>query len=238
MGLETISFIVGIIGLVIGIPGFVLAWPFIKNYAQSLLGADNVMVLFGPPVSGKSTLLRYLQGKPPPQEHLPTHGYERSGKIVYDLSGNKTFFFTMREVVDMGGEFSHQLKPILRRYNPHAIILLCDTTREEKEKKSLEDVATAYQDILSELPAEDLKLRVLLILLNYCDIWGNDTAVQNSKKKHYENDVLAEPIQQLRGLVRNLKVRIQAVALTHPAYKAHNDAVLRDLALLLTEEDR
>lgn len=238
MSLETISFIVGIIGLVVGIPGFVLAWPYIKNYARSRLGAGHVLVLYGPSAAGKTTLVRYLREEPLPLEHVSTHSYERSGKIVYDLSGNKTFFFTMKEVVDMGGGFRHQLKPVFSRYNPHAIILVCDTTREEEERKSLEDIANAYQEILSELPAEDLKLQVLLILLNQCDVWGNDTATQHSKKEHYVNGVLAGQIQRLRGLVHNLKVRTQAVALTHPAYKVHNDAVLRDLAQLLTQEDR
>jgi ABC-type Mn2+/Zn2+ transport system ATPase subunit len=103
--------LVGIIGLVLGVPGIIIGWPAFKNWVKSR-SAKHVLVLFGPPGAGKTTLAKYLRGEPLPRQHIPTHSYERSGKIIYDLSGNKTFFFTMKEVVDMGGEFVGQLKPI------------------------------------------------------------------------------------------------------------------------------
>lgn len=232
-----LEIIVGIVGLVIGVPGFILAWPSIKGYAKSLR-ARHVIVLFGPPAAGKTSFVKYLKGEPIPRQHIQTHNYNRSGKIIYDLSGSKSYFFTLKEVVDMGGEFDPQLKPILSKYNPQAVILIFDTSDEKKEKKSLEDVADAYQRVLSEHVVEDVRLKVILILLNKCEAWGNSTAEHISMKKSYEDTILADTIERLRSLVPNLEVDIQPVSFMHSSYKNHTDETLRWLAQLLEARSR
>lgn len=233
----SIDTIVGLIGLVVGVPSLVLAWPAIKNWTKSLR-ARHIILLFGPKAAGKTTLVRYLQGKPLPRRHVQTHGHERSGKIVYDLSGNNASFFTIRDVLDVGGEFKQQLKRLIADDNPHAIVFICDTTDPNAEKEALQGVADACDEILTKRPAAGFRARVLLILLNKCDLWGNDPATQNAKQKHYDEILLFEPLQQLRKSIRSLEVRLYSVSLTHAEYRLQTDGALRELALLLEERPR
>jgi hypothetical protein len=73
-------------------------------------------------------------------------------------------------------------------------MVVFDTRDEENEKDSLEDIADAYQQILTEQVVEDVKLKVILILLNKGEVWGNDIPTQNFKKRRYEDEVLADTI--------------------------------------------
>jgi hypothetical protein len=51
--------ILGVIGVLVGLPGFILAFPWIKSQVGALINSDRA-IIFGPVDTGKSSLVAYL----------------------------------------------------------------------------------------------------------------------------------------------------------------------------------
>src|SRR5689334_15632298 len=100
--LDVGNLVVGILGLAIGIIAIWLAKKQIKNFFKSLRPRDSV-ALFGPKAAGKTTLTLYLRSKRLPRQHHETEDTKSVGKIVYDLSGDESYFFVSREMYDVPG---------------------------------------------------------------------------------------------------------------------------------------
>ena len=84
--------IVTTVSIIVTLIVIFLARKSVGHFFKSIKPDESVAV-FGPVKSGKTTLIRYLQGKAPLRKHFYTFGAQPVGKIVFDLSGNDTYFF-------------------------------------------------------------------------------------------------------------------------------------------------
>lgn len=126
------ALIVGIVALVIALPTLFFQIPQIVAAIRNLR-LRHRLVLIGPQKAGKTSLWLYLNNKVVPDRITGTYGFQKRGRIVYDLTGEKTFYFRARELIDQGGEFPKSWEGVIRRYNPDGIIFVVDTSNRANE---------------------------------------------------------------------------------------------------------
>lgn len=226
-----IGILIGIIGLVIGVPSFFIAFPDIKNWFKSLSG-EYFILLYGPKNSGKTTLLRYLDNKKLPIDHYETI-VESSGKIIYDLKGKNPVYFKAKKATEIGGEHSSQLPNIFKRDNPHGVLMIFKNEDYSSEKNKLIELIEFYKQFTSD--NSEARLKSLYIFVNKCDIWGDTTPKQYEITQKYKCDLLKKEIDEFKKLVNGLDVDILATSFTNVTYKSLTDEALRRFAKSLEE---
>ena len=228
--------IIEIVGILCALAVLFVSRREIANFCRWLKPSDSVAV-FGPKASGKTTLIRYLQGRQLPEQHISTFGAQPVGKIVFDLSGNETYFFRSREMYDVGGEHQGQWQVIIKKQNPNGIIYIVDTTQPSKESADLAHIAQVYCSIRTQEFANNIRLRSLLIFLNKCDIWGPSPADREKMMTHYRNEVLKDAINELTTEFGNLNIQFGAGSLTHTEHAQCTNDALRNFAMSLAKKE-
>lgn len=232
MNLIVIATITTIISILISLIAIFIGRKNITNFIKSIRPKESIAI-FGPKTSGKTTLIRYLQGKPLPEQHFDTFGAQSVGKIVYDLSGNETYFFRSREMYDVGGEHIPQWEAIIKSQNPNGIIYIVDTTQPENDCASLKQMYEIYNKIRTDVLDEGINLKSLLILLNKCDLWGQNPDMRSEKISIYRT-ILSEPLNLFKSdFGDDLQIYFGSSSLTHSEYSQLNNEVLRNFAIAL-----
>ena len=234
MDINIISIVIGIVGIAISI---FIARKNIKNFFNKIRTKENVSI-FGPTEAGKSTLIRYLQGKPLTEAYEHTFGAEPVGKIVFDLTGNETYYFRSKEMFDVGGEFKNQWKAIIETQNPNGIIYIIDTQNKEEEIKGLNCIYNIYNNLRAERLATEINLKVILILLNKYDLWGSSHQIREQQLSEYRN--LFKDISDTfnRDFGNDLIILYGVSALTKNEYMNMNNDILRQFAGELAKKMR
>jgi len=142
MDLLLVVMAIEIIVIIVGIVGIIIARRELKNFIRNLWPDESIAV-FGIKNVGKSTLIRLLKGETLPLQHVDTYGALPVGRVVYDLTGDETYFFRSREMYDVGGEHVGQWKVIIKKQNPDGIIFIVDTKDPKKRRKGLERFTTS-----------------------------------------------------------------------------------------------
>jgi hypothetical protein len=199
---------------------------------RSIINVDRGLV-FGPPAAGKSSLVAYLSGLRIPRVHSPTEGYERTRGINFDLNSNNQYYFQLREMIEIGGEFGDLLQGALKNENPKALLFVVDHSNIQLEKKILGQVVTAVRNVVNETGLEGIDLQYLLILVNKCDVWAPDAIHISKILSEYEETIFKDEISQLGKLLPNLETAINASCLVNPSLRIHTDNALRELAYSL-----
>lgn len=236
MDATEINTTVTIASIILALITIFLARKSIYNYIKSIRPSESVAI-FGPKEAGKTTMIRYLQNEPLPKQHFSTFGAQPVGKIVYDLSGNETYFFRSREMFDVGGEHHKgQWGAIIKSQNPNGIIFIVDTNEPELEKNCLRHIYTIYNGLRTNELAGNLKLKCLLILLNKCDVWGTSPEAREQKVLQYRNLFLESINLFQRTFGDNLQIQFGCSSLTNSEYTQSNNAVLRTFAMILAKK--
>ncbi len=231
-----LSTTVTIISIIVTSISLFLARKQIGNFLRSINPKDSIAI-FGPKECGKTTLIKYLQGKRLPEQHISTFGAQPVGKIVFDLSGNETYFFRSREMYDVGGEHRNQWRAIIEEQNPNGIIYIIDTTTPLEEHAGLEHIAQIYHDIRTHEVGNRISLKSLLIFLNKCDIWGPSPADRERMMSYYRNEVLNGVIITLANEFGDLNIQFGAGSLTHTEHMQCTNEALRGFAMSLKGVD-
>ncbi len=218
-----------IAGIIVGLVGIFVARKNIVNFVKSVRPKESVAI-FGPKKSGKTTLIRYLKGEPLPEQYIYTYGAQQVGKIVFDLSGNETYYFRSREMYDVGGEHTNQWQAIIEEQNPDGIIYIIDTQSPAKEKQGLKYIAEVYHEIRVHNLSEKLRLRTVLILLNKCDLWGTSPGERDQILNEYRNNILSKSIAKLRSEFGNIEIQVGCSSLTKSEYSQITNDSLRHFA--------
>lgn len=188
-----------IVAIVIGLFGILVAFLAViwgdklAGMGRRLVSGKKVVV-WGPPAVGKTSLSRYLAGKPIPDKHDPTFQPEvYSGALYYNLTGGPPVYLRLSNIIDTPGEPTHKGKRewSVKKYNPHGIILL-STPRDEDVKATrsdIDDLIRLYGDILTARPIKKVKLRVILICLNKMDEWGSNKGDADTKLARFQESV-------------------------------------------------
>jgi GTPase SAR1 family protein len=234
--MQNINTIVTIIAIIVGTFGIIIGIPTINNLI-SIARPNHSIAIFGPKAAGKTTLIKYLQGKPLPEEHKRTFGLQNAGKIVFDLGGKSSLYFLSKEMYDVGGEHTNQWKVIIENQNPDAIIYIIDTNSEEDEKEGLKIIFEIYHEILSRKEMSKIKLKTILLFLNKCDIWGNTINKRSKKIAEYKVS-LRRRIIAIKSEFGGIKILFGCGSLTDPEYRQLTNDVLRQLAESIAMKER
>lgn len=222
-----------IIGILIAI---IVARKSILNFRRSIWPKESVAI-FGPKEAGKTTLIRYLQGKPLPDHHYHTFGAEPVGKIVYDLTGNDTYYFRSKEMFDVGGEHINQWKVIIESQNPDGIIYIIDTNESEADLSGFEHIYNIYNEMRAHKLANEINLRVLLIILNKFDLWGTSTELREQKTSEYR-DLFSDNINLFKNdFGDDFQILFGVTSLTHNEHMQLNNGILRNFAMSLANKE-
>jgi len=227
---------IGVGGIVVGLVGIFIGRKNIGNFFRSFWPTHSIAI-FGPKAAGKTTLIRYLQGKPLPTQHFDTFGAQKVDRVVYDLSGNETYFFRSREMYDVGGEHKNQWQAILERQNPHGIVYMVDTHEPAGEKEGIAHIAKVFHDLRTHKLASKIRLRVLLVLLNKCDIWGTSPEAREKKMAQYRADVLQPALGELAAEFGGLEIQFGCASLTHTEHADTTNSTLRCFAVSVAKKE-
>lgn len=234
--MDPISMGITFVGLVVGIAGIIIGRKNLSNLFHSIRPRESVSV-FGPKAAGKTTLIRYLHNDKLPEEHISTFGASSPVKIVYDLSGNDTYFFRSREMIDVGGEHKNQWRAIIEAQNPDGIIYIVDTHDNNEEQVGIDHIIEVYHDLRSHKLGQEFNLNTILILLNKCDIWGRSHDDREAMVARYRNNALKEQIDGLRSEFGTINIIIGCSSLTHAEFSALTNESLRKMVLSLNTGD-
>jgi len=183
----------------------------------------------------KSPDVRYAYVAHLPDQHIDTFGAQPVGKIVYDLSGNETYFFRSREMYDVGGEHKNQWQAVIEAQNPDGIIYVVDTSQPDEEARGLSHIAAVYQDMRTHVLDSKIRLRTLLVFLNKCDLWGQSPSDREAMMTRYRTD-LKESLSEITQQFGGLEVQFGAGSLTHTEHAHSTNDVLRRLAAALAKK--
>ncbi|WP_174590940.1 ADP-ribosylation factor-like protein [Methanocella conradii] len=225
MAIEVIVIIVGIIGIV-------LARRELKNFLKNIWPSESIAV-FGIKNVGKTTLIRLLKGETLPLKHVDTYGALPVGRVVYDLTGDETYFFRSREMYDVGGEHVGQWKVVIKKQNPDGIIYIVDTTDPKKEAEGFKRIYDIYQELAEEMFLSSIRLRGILVLINKADIWGTTKESREEMIKHYKNEVLRDTCELFRQNFGEIKIMFDWSSLVQGEHTAHNNDALRQFVTVL-----
>lgn len=230
MDINTIGIIIGIVISIAAITlSIFIARKNIKNFIREIRTKENVAI-FGPSKAGKTTLIRYLQGKLLTDAYEHTFGAKSVGKIVFDLTGNETYYFRSKEIFDVGGEFENQWRAIIKTQNPDGIIYIIDTQNKDEEIKGLNSIYDIYNMLRAEKLATEINLKVILILLNKCDLWGTSHQIREQQLSKYRNSFKDILYLFKSDFGNNLKILYGVSSLTKNEYMNMNNDVLRQFA--------
>jgi hypothetical protein len=189
--------------------------------------------IVGPPNAGKITLFRYLRHEPTPGEGTKPVLRSPASRIVLDLTGTKTAYFLSVADDEIDVEGTSRRARLIRRYDPAGIIFVIDTHNPEQERAFLQELYDNYRDF--NTGAKHIKLRVILILLNKFDLWGNATAAREAIISRYRQEVFQDHLNRF-GSSFGVTVQFGYASLTHREHAPYNDVVLRDFLLALERQ--
>lgn len=233
MDTNTIGFIISIAGFLLAL--FIARKPIIRFF-KKMRPKENVAI-FGPSKAGKSTLIRYLQGKPLTETYERTFGGNPVGKIVFDLTGNDIYYFRSRKMFDVGGESKNQWTAVIKKQNPNGIIYIIDTQNKDEEKIGLKYIYDIYDKLRYEKLATEIILKVILVLLNKYDLWGSSDQIREQQLSEYRN-LFDDTLQLFHNDFENLKILYGVSSLTRNEYMNMNNDILRQFAGELVERMR
>jgi hypothetical protein len=217
----------------IGLLGLSVAGTVMVQVLRKIRTKQSVHIV-GPPDAGKTTLFRYLQHEPPPGEWARPWSRPRTGRIVSDLAGTKTNFFLSLATDDMDGEGTTRRARLISRYNPDGVIFIIDTHNPEAEHAYLQELYDSYRDFSAQ--AKQVKLRVLLILLNKFDLWGSTAASRDALMNRYRQEIFHDLTNRFRSSF-GVTVQFGYASLTHEEHAPYNGVVLRDFLVALALQE-
>lgn len=232
MDLLLVVMAIEIIVIIVGIVGIIIARRELKNFIRNLWPDESIAV-FGIKNVGKSTLIRLLKGETLPLQHVDTYGALPVGRVVYDLTGDETYFFRSREMYDVGGEHVGQWKVIIKKQNPDGIIFIVDTKDPKKEAEGFRKIYDIYRELAEETFLSDIRLRGILVLINKADIWGTTPESRENMVKRYRDEVFRETCDLFRQNFGEIKIIFSWSSLIRDECIAHNNDVFRRFVALL-----
>jgi signal recognition particle receptor subunit beta len=229
--------IITIVSILVTVITIWMARHVFKEFFQSISPYPSIAI-FGPKDVGKTTLICYLQRKPLPLQHYETFGAMSVGKITYDLSGNKSYYFRSLTMYDVGGEFTNQWNAIIKKQNPDGIIFIADTSDQIIEMERFNKIFSFYHDWCTDELAINIKLRAILILINKADLWGTTSAVKERTIKKYKEDILANSINMFKNEFPNIVFQFEWSSLILEDFQSHNNEILRSFAKVLDKKEK
>jgi GTPase SAR1 family protein len=169
--------VISLIGSVASLIALVVVWPLIKSWFTSQISGYNFVVI-GAPGVGKSSLLRFMEGKEVPTQHVRTQGFEDIARVNLLLGGPDNLRFSARIVRELGGEFTNNLGPTIEELNPHGIVIIFDGQNYMREAEVALVFAQQLASYLSSQSLPKIRLRSILVIVNKFDLVDNGTANQ------------------------------------------------------------
>jgi GTPase involved in cell partitioning and DNA repair len=215
----------------IGLVGLSSASRAMARALRKIKPKESIHIV-GPPDAGKTTLFRYLRHEPQLDEVARPLLRPRAGRMVSDLAGTKTSFFLSLAPDDVAGEERALRARLISKYNPDGIIFIIDTHNPEEEHAYLQELYDIYRDFSTQ--SKQLKLKVLLILLNKFDLWGNTAASRDALMNRYRHEILHDLINRFRSSF-GVTVQFGYASLTQTEHAPYNNVILRDFLVALKE---
>jgi hypothetical protein len=167
----------------------------IAQAARTLRPAPAIQVV-GPAATGKTTLVQYLGHPPRPDEPVSSVGPPRPGRLAADWSEASRSWFRSKLIDDGLGQQTHEWAGRLKRSNPEGVIVVVDTHHPDDDHAYVQTLYHSYRDVSAH--ATRVKSRVLLILLNKFDRWGNTTAAREAMMQRSRTAVFPEVVNRFR----------------------------------------
>jgi hypothetical protein len=215
----------------IGLVGLSLAGTTMTRALRKIRPKESIHIV-GPPDAGKTTLFRYLRHESGPDETAKSLLRPRAGRIVSDLAGTKAYFFLSVAPDDVAGEERARRARLINKYNPDGVIFIIDTHDPEGEHAYLQELYDTYRDF-STL-SKQVKLRVLLILLNKFDLWGNTAASRDALMNRYRHEIFHDLINRFRSSF-GVTVQFGYASLTQTEHAPYNNVILRDFLMAIDQ---
>lgn len=235
--MQWISLLTTALGVVVGILGVLVGRRAVMNWWKSLRPKQSVAV-FGAENAGKSTLLEYLQGRPGQRDRTRTIETTKIGKIVFDLSGNETYFFRSREIYDVPGHQVPQWRAVIRLQNPHGLIYVVDTFHEAEDVAKFKAIYDIYHELCGEKLSAQVSLRVILVLLNKVNRWGRTEDARAQKISRYRDVLLLDTIKGFRDLLPDPVIQFGCSSFVDSDFYPETNRILRDFARALEAKSR
>ena len=176
---------IGIVG------GAVVTYLFLKRDTIVEVYRDGfpqkTLAFLGASGHGKTSLIRYLQEKKVPNQHIETFSETPIGNLVFkfhNLSGIR-HVFRGKQVWDINGKDFKVYKKVISNNNPNGIIFIVDASDNKTVSEGVETlkkVCSIYNEVFEK---KQSNLEVLFILLNKCDIWGKTSDERKKKEIEY-----------------------------------------------------
>lgn len=228
LGADIWGLIIGVIAIIISAPAAIFVVPQIWKSLRAI-GVRRRIIVLGPVSAGKTSLVAYLQKEATPRKHKRTVGAVAKGRVVLDLTGEKTVYFAARQVVDVGGEFRNQWTSTVEQYDPHGVIFVVDCQSSDIEIDGFNFLFEIYETLTGQRLNDDISLRTILVLINKADLWAAGGLVHEQQIMTGYEKRFAATADQFDSLL-GVNVLFGTTSLLHSRYNDQTNQHLRDLA--------